>query len=189
MSTLSRTLGAVALALTGLGLQAEDFTPLMQVVKSTWPEKCHIGVICDYRNSQAQVADLANAAGGSSQITVVDIRRLEQAQLGAQMLVNRLAEFLVLLPKDRLVYDGSYGATVAISRLAMLGVPAVGTTPKALAQGAVFSIGDGTNGEVLVTNRLKGTVDVILPEGVTFSKKASLPLSTGMATISVLPAM
>ncbi len=188
MFTLSKTLGTAALVLAGLGLQAEDFSPLMEVAKTTWPEKWHIGVICDYRDSHAQVEKLARAAGGGSQITVVDIRRLEQASVGAQILATRQADFLVLLPQDRLVYDGSFGATLAISRLAMVGMPTVGTTPRAIAQGAVFSVGDGTNGEILVANRLKGTVDVTLPEGTTYSRKASLPLSEGMATIAVFTA-
>ena len=39
MFTLSKTLGAVALLLGGLGLQAEDFSSLMQVTKTIWPEK------------------------------------------------------------------------------------------------------------------------------------------------------
>lgn len=189
MLTLTKTLGTAAVALVGLGLQAEDFSTLMQVANTTWPEKTHIGVICDYRNSQDQVKDLAMAATPGSMITVIDIRSLEHAQLGAQLLANRRANFLVLLPKDRLIRDGSFGATVAINRLAQNGIPAVGTTPNALIQGAVFSAGDGTHGEVLVTNRVIGTVDVILPEGITYSRKASLPLAETGATISVIAMM
>ena len=75
MSTLSKTLGAAALTLAGVTLQAEDFSSLAQVAKTTWPEKNHIGVICDYRDSKAQVEDLALAVGPGSLITVVDIRR------------------------------------------------------------------------------------------------------------------
>jgi len=67
-------------------------------------------------------------------------------------------------------------------------VPSVGTDPRAVAQGAVFSMGDGTHGEIMVTNRLRGTVDVILPPGIGYSRKASLPLAGGMATIAVLAA-
>ncbi len=188
MSTLSTTLGTVALALAGLGLRAEDFSSLAQVAKTTWPEKNHIGVICDYRHSMAQVEDLACALGPGSHITVVDIRRDEQASGGAQVLANRRADYLVLLPKDRLIRDGSFGATLAIHRLAQNGVPTVGTHPKALAQGAVFSMGDATQGEILVTNRLRGTVDVLLPPGIGYSRKASLSLGEGMATIAVLAA-
>lgn len=188
MSTLSKTLGAAALTLAGLNLQAEDFSSLAQVTRTTWPEKNHIGVVCDYRNSKAQVEDLARAVGPGSLITIVDIRRDEQAPGGAQLIANRHADYLVLLPKDRVVRDGSFAATLAIHRLAQYGVPTVGTHPKAVAQGAVFSMGEGTRGEILVTNRLRGTVDVILPPGIGYSRKASLPLGGGMATIAVLAA-
>jgi len=191
MFTITRTLGTLALALAGLGLQAEDFQPLMKVAKTTWPEKTHLGVICDYRQSQAQVENLAMAAGPEARITVVDVHHFDQASLAAQILANRQANFLVLLPEDRLVRDGSYPATLAVRRLALYGIPAVGTTPKALNQGAVFSMGDGTQGDLLVTNKLIGTVSVILPEKATFSKKASLllaePRREGMAQIAVMP--
>lgn len=185
MSTLTKTLGTVTLALVGMAVQAEDFSSLMQVAKGTWPEKTHLGVICDYRNSKDQVEDLARAAGPNAMITVVDVHRLDQALVGAQLLANRKTQYMVLLPGDPIIRDGSYGATLAISRLANYGIPSVGTSPKAIGQGAVFSLGDGTNGEVLVTNRLKGTVDVILPEGISFSRRASLSLSEGMASIEV----
>ena len=188
MSTLSMTLGTAALTLASLGLQAEDFSSLAQTARVTWPEKNHVGVICDSRDSAGQVEDLARALGSGSRITVVDIRRDEQASSGAQVLANRQADFLVLLPKDRLVRDGSYSATLAIHRLAQRGVPSVGTSAKAVAQGAVFSLGDATRGEILVTTRLRGTVDVILPPGIGYSRKASLPLGEGMATVAVLAA-
>ena len=186
MSTLSKTLGTVALAVASFSLQAEDFTSLMQVATSTWPEKTHIGVICDYHFSRAQVEDLARAAGSGVMITVADANRVEKTGAGVQILANRMTDFMVLLPNDRVIRDGSFAASIAISQLAMRGIPTVGTTPDALLQGAVFSMGDGTNHEVLVTNRVKGTVDVTLPVGTTFSQKASLPLSEGMATITVL---
>ncbi len=186
MFTLSKTLGAVALLLGGLGLQAEDFSSLMQVTKTIWPEKTHLGVICDYRFSRAQVEDLARAAGPEATLTIADIRSTDQAQRGAQMLASHQAHFLVLLPKDRMAGDGSIGATVAIHSLAQRGIPAVGTTPKSLAQGAVFCLGEGTNGEVLVTDQNIGTVTVNLPAGITYSRKASLPLFEGLARIVVL---
>jgi len=192
MFNLSRTLGTLALALAGLGLQAEDFRSLMTVTKTTWPEKSHIGVVCDYRTSKDQVMELAQAAGPSALITVVDVHTSDQVALGTQLIANRKAEFMVLLPDDRLVRDGSFDATLAIHRLALHGIPSVGTSAKALDQGAVFSMGDGTAHNILVTNKLIGTVGVILPDKATFRKKASLrpaePQTDGMARIAVVSA-
>ena len=186
MSTLSMTLGTAALTLASLGLQAEDFSSLMQVTKTTWPEKTHIGVVCDYRHSRPQVEALARAAGPESTITVANVQHAEQAKRGVQIVASSKADFLVLLPEDRVIGEGSLAATLAIHRLAQCCIPSVGTTPKALAQGAVFCIGDGTNGEVLVTDRSIGTVTVNLPAGIGFSRKSSLPLAQPMATITLV---
>lgn len=185
MNRISTSLAVAVAAFAGLALQAEDFQPLMKATRTTWPEKQHIGVICDYNASQAQVMALAKAAGEGSLITVADTRRPEYAASAAHLIANHKADYLVLLPGDRPFRDGSFGATLAISQLGLRGVPAIGTTAVALKQGAVFSVGDGTQGEVLVTDRLIGTVDVILPNRA-LAQKASLVLrQEGMATIAV----
>jgi hypothetical protein len=186
MTRISTFLGGAAVALVGLALSAEDFHPVMKATQTTWPEKQHIGVICDYRASEAQVLALAKAAGEGVHITVADTHVADQAGAAATLLANHKADYVVLMPQDRLFRDGSFGATVAVNQLAMRGVPSIGTTPAALKQGAVFSAGEGTGGQILVTDRLIGTVDVILPNRSVTSYKSSLVLRReGMATISV----
>lgn len=186
MNRLSSSLGVAAIALASFALSAEDFRPLMTTTQATWPSKQHIGVICNYRESQDQVAALARAAGTGSLITVVDVRLADQASAAAYLLAHQKTDYMVLLPGDRLFRDGSFGATVAVNQLARLGVPAIGTSPIALRQGAVFCVGSGTNGQLLVTDRLIGTVDVILPQRLRAQETASLVLAEeGMATITV----
>jgi hypothetical protein len=186
MNRISTSLGAVAIALAGFVLSAEDFQPLMKATQTTWPEKRHIGVICDYQSSKDQVEALARAAGAGNLITVADARRLEQADAAATLLANHMTDFVVLMPHDRYFRDGSFGATLAMNRLAHLGVPSIGTTPIAVKHGAAFSVGDGTEGQILVSSHLIGTVNVILPDGALTSQKSSLVLERkGMAAISV----
>lgn len=185
MQPITRIIGAAMLALAASGLQAEDFNPLMQVTRATWPEKNHIGVICDYRASRADVEALALAAGPGAFITVADTRASDLAGRAATLLAAHRADFLVLMPNDRFFRDGAYGATLAIGRLGSRGVPALGTTPEALRQGAVFSIGDGTRGELLVTGKLIGTVDVILPPRAFYERQVGRAPG-GAATITVL---
>ena len=186
MSRISTFLGVAAVAVTGLILSAEDFRPLMNTTQAAWPEKHHLGVICNYRANESDVWALAKAAGEGTLITIVDARTPEQASLAAAVLANQHADFVVLMPRDRNFCDGSFGATVAVNRLARRGVPSIGTARVALAQGAVFSMGEGTDGQILVTDRLIGTVDVILPERAQASQKSSLVLRReGMATIVV----
>jgi len=147
----------------------------MKVTQSTWPEKQHIGVIFDYRANEAQVAVLARTAGEGAFITVLDARSPEQAHAAATALTNENADFVVLMPSDRNFRDGSFGVTIAVNRLASRGVPAIGTSPKALLQGAVFSVGDRTEGQILVNTRLIGTVDVILPRSDLASQSRTRP--------------
>ena len=72
MNRISTSLSVAALALAGLALSAEDFQPLMKATQATWPEKRHIGVICNYQANQSQVWALAKAAGEGAHITVVE---------------------------------------------------------------------------------------------------------------------
>jgi hypothetical protein len=186
MNRISSSLGVATIALAGLALSAEDYQPLMKVTQITWPEKQHIGVICNYQANRDQVRALAKAAGTGAHITVVDTQMVDQAGVAATLLANHKADYLVLMPQDRFFRDGSFGATVAVNRLASLGVPAIGTSPVALRQGAVFAMGDGTEGQLLVTDRLIGTVDVILPDRARDSQKVSFVLhEEGMASIAV----
>jgi hypothetical protein len=188
MNRISTSLAVAVAAFAGLALHAEDFQPLLKTTQATWPARQHIGVICDYSASRAEVMALAKAAGEGAFITVADTRRVEQAVPAAHLIANHKADYLVLLPGDRMFRDGSFGATVAISQLGQRGVPAIGTTPVALKQGAAFSLGDGTHGELLVTDRLIGTVDVILPNRELAQKSALVLREKGLATIAVLPA-
>jgi hypothetical protein len=188
MNRISTSLVVAVAAFAGLALHAEDFRPLMKTSLATWPAKQHIGVICDYAASRDEVMALARAAGEGAFITVADTRRVEHATSAAHLIANQSADYLVLLPGDRVFRDGSFGATQAILQLGKRGVPAIGTTPVALKQGAVFSVGDGTNGQLLVTDRLIGTVDVILPSRAMTEKGALVLRETGMATIAVVPA-
>lgn len=186
MNRLSTSLSLAAMVLAGVTLSAEDFKPLMQTAQSTWPEKRHIGVICDYTAHKDMVWALAKAVGPESIITVADTYSESQMGAATHVLAKEKADFVVLIPSDRNFGDGNLGATRAVRRLASLGLPAIGTTSAAIKQGAVFSIGDRTGGQLLVTDRLIGTVDVILPNSSRTSEKASLVLrQEGMATISV----
>jgi hypothetical protein len=186
MNRISTTLGMAAMALAGLALSAENFQPLMATTQSTWPEKHHIGVICNYKSNRSQVDALALAAGEGSLITVIDTVQAEQANAAADLLARQKADFVVLMPQDRNFRDGSFGATVAINRLSLRGVPTIGTLASAVKQGATFSMGAGTEGKLLVNEKLPGTIDVTLPDRARISQNSSLVLTrTARATIQV----
>lgn len=176
----------LAVLASGAALQANDFSDLMKVSRETWSGKRHIGVICHYGASASQVQALAEAAGAGFHITVADIRRGEYAAHAANLLNLRQADYLVLMPKDPLVRDGSFAATVAVQTLSRRGVPSVGTSPAALGQGAVFAVGPRTGGELLVNERPIGTIDVILPDRFAFRRALSRMLAPAPAAVSFL---
>jgi hypothetical protein len=101
----------------------------------------------------------------------VDTRSASTLNGALQVLNARGADYLVMLPRDPIFFEGGFPATQLVHGLARKGVPSVGTTPMALQQGAVFAIGERTGNQLLVTDRLQGTVSVILPTRVAGSVK------------------
>lgn len=168
-----------------LAVSAADFNPLLSVVRATWPERQHIGIICDYATAKGQVDELAAAASPDCRITVVDTKRPSLAVGAAQILADRKADYLVLLPEDRVFGEGCFDATNVVRRLALRGIPSVGTGPLAIEQGAVFSVGEKSKGELLVTDKLRGTISVILPDKATFGRGQGLA-SAGGAKVQVV---
>lgn len=185
MNCLVKYVGATVLVLAGTAAQATDFSSLMDVVHATWPEKTHIGVVADYQRSRLEIEDLARSAGAGSRITVLDVKRISVLDSAGNQFCRRAKpDFLVLLTQDPRVREGSPFATQVIRQMAYHGVPAVGTTPAAVRQGAVFASGPSTNLEVLVTEKMIGTIEVILPQNI---RRASAGVQDrGMAEVSVV---
>jgi hypothetical protein len=145
-------------------VQATDFGPLMEVARTTWPKKARLCVVANYRHSQEDILALAWEAGSGSTLTVIDVTHPDQiGRAGHLITFWKKPDFIVLLPKDPLVRDGSPWATRLLSTAVITGIPTIGTTRKAVRQGAVFAIGPDTGLNVLVTEKLIGTVSVELP--------------------------
>ncbi len=183
MRTLPHFLGTAAIALAGMAVQASEFTPLLSVTQATWPGRNHIGVVCDYAVSKDHIEGLRQAAGAGSKITVVDARRESQLPGARAALVDRQADYLVLLPSGGIYSEGNFWSTRLVRSLAMSGIPSIGTSTRSLKQGAVFAVGEGTGWTLQVTDRLVGTISVELPQkGQVFRGGGS----TELATLSIV---
>ncbi len=163
MHPLIRTLAAALVGLSPLAAQGSEFGPLLSVAQRTWPDKTHIGIVCNYAKGQDMVRELARNAAAGTLITVVDTPSAAYLGAARNALMDRHTDYLVVLPRDPVFFEGSYATMVLVNTLASHGVPSVGTRPISLRQGAVFAIGPETGGELMVTDRLIGTVSVILP--------------------------
>jgi hypothetical protein len=181
--------GILALALAAPAAQAADFGPLMNVVHQTWPDKTHIGVVADYHASRGAIEALAEQAGPASTITVLNVTGEGQLERAGNLLASLVKpDYLVLLPEDRVVRDGSFGASQLVARAAWRGVPTIATTPAALHQGAVFAMGEKTGFQLLETDRLIGTVEVILPQKGHFMNNVA-DFHSGSARIALIGAL
>jgi len=186
MRTLVHLTGIMAVALAGSALQATDFGPLVDVVKSTWPERTHVAVVADAARSQEDILALARTLGEGSTLTVLDVQGRSQIDAaGNQLLMRASPDYLVLLPEDPRVHDGSLEASRLVRQVAARGIPTLGTTRRALAQGAVFVMGADTGYELLEADRMVGTIEVILPEKGRFLNKVAWQ-NDGMATITTI---
>lgn len=173
MRTLASLAGVAVFALAGFPAQATDFGPLMNVVHTTWPEKTHIGVVANYRVSREAIENLAAGAGEGCTITVLDVTGEAQLDKACNLLLSKVRpDYMVLLPEDTVVWDGSFAASRLVNRVASRGIPSIATTPLAIRQGAAFAMGEATGFELLETTKLIGTIEVIMPQ------KGTAPSST-----------
>ncbi|HJU82674.1 MAG TPA: hypothetical protein VJ600_00545 [Holophagaceae bacterium] len=145
----------LALLLAALPATPGDTAKLFSAARSAWPDSTHFAVVCDYNNSREAVQELAANANGFQLLTIVDVRRPEDIGKAMSTAIARGPAFLMLLPKDPVVRDGSFAATQMISSLDGYHIPTVGTKTVALDQGAYFVLGDETNNEPVSR---KGTV-------------------------------
>jgi len=157
------------LALLGLGLalaastaRGADYGPLMDVVRATWPEKTRLSVVADYSRSAEDIRNLAEAAGEGYTIVVLDVAA-PSVDIPAKVARQIKPDCVVLLRDDPLYREGCLNATWLVWRLAATGIPAIGTSPLAIQQGAVFAVSGETGNQILVSPELKGTIHVVMP--------------------------
>ncbi len=183
-----RSLSALVLGLAPLAAGTPDFNPVMAVARETWPEKQHLAVVCNAAASWDGIQALAAAAAPGSLITVVDARTASSLPAALHVLAARKADFLVMMPDDPIYFEGGFQSTLLVRGLAQRGVPSVGTSSAALRQGAVYAIGEGTGGQLLVTDKVRGTVSVILPSRQAALSTASYVTGRGVqVSVTAVP--
>lgn len=154
-----------AMGLCTAGLWAGEFDQLVATVKKSWPERTVFAVVCDVASSKPKIDALAGAAGTGLRIAVVDVKGPQDVGKAVAALGQQKPQVLVLIPGDRVAGDGQAGATFLVQRLASQHIPTVATTEAGVKQGAVFAVGPGTAGKVLVNGKSAGVAGVTAPEG------------------------
>lgn len=155
------------LALLSTGVWAGDFDQMIQTLKKAWPDKTTIAVVADTASSKPKIEALAAAAGGTMKIAVIDVKGPQDIGKAVGALGGQKPHVLVLIPGDRFAGDGTPGATFLIQRLAGQSIPTIATTEAGAKQGAVFAVGPGTGGKLMVNPKSATVANVAVPEGGT----------------------
>jgi len=143
-----------------------DYDALVSTLRKTWPDKTHIAVVCDQGNSKGAVTALAGAAGGMK-VVLIDVKGPQDMGKALGTLSGQKPDVVVLVAGDRVAGDGSPAATFLIQRMAGAKVPVIATTEAGAKQGAVFAVGNGTGGRLLVNPKAAAAVGVQAPDGGT----------------------
>lgn len=148
-----------------LPLAAGEFDQLVGALRKTWPERTSWAAVCDSAAAKGKLEALTAAAGPSARITVIDVKSPQDMGKALSALLAQQTQVLLLIPGDRIAGDGQTGATFLIQRMATQKIPTVATTEAGAKQGAVFAMGPGTGGKILVNAKIAQLVGAATPEG------------------------
>ncbi|HXC17494.1 MAG TPA: hypothetical protein VNV60_08655 [Holophagaceae bacterium] len=134
-----------------LGLSAADPSAVLGSARQVWPDNVSFAVVCNYGMSREAVQAAAQAASenGFRTLTVVDVHQVANMGQALGYLAGHNTRLVLLLPKDPVAGDGTFGATALVNGLNSYGIPACSTRSIALKQGAAMAQGEDTNGLLL----------------------------------------
>ncbi|MBL0209519.1 MAG: hypothetical protein IPQ13_01180 [Holophagaceae bacterium] len=139
--------------------QTNGTDQILQVAGATWPGPHNVGIVCDYSRSKGAVDAMIESFPLGSRIYVADIRQSSHVTSACSVLGKLRPQYVLLLPKDLLVHDGSFNATLVISNMNRRQIPTLGTLPVALSQGAWAVMGPATGNMLQVNPTLKEYIE------------------------------
>ena len=147
-----------------LAASAADPAAVLASARQAWPDNAAFTVVCDYGMSREAVQAAASAASASGfrNLTVMDVHRIDNIGGALSYMASHGTRLVLLLPKDPVAGDGTFGATALVRGLDGYGIPACSTRRIALNQGALFAQGDDTNGVLMLNNNLRPAFDYTL---------------------------
>lgn len=159
MKRFCTTLTSLLAVGTAAFAQTHTTDQILQVARATWPGPHTVGIICDYSDNRSTIEAMLGSFPQGSTIHVIDTKAGVGIARACTYIGNRHPQYVLLLPEDRLVYDGSFHATQVISNMNRRQIPTLGTTPLALSQGAWAVMGPATGNLLQVNPSLNGYVE------------------------------
>jgi len=163
MPVFNRLLAPWALAAACLGLSASEYTHLASELHAIWPAKHRVGVVCDAAAQRQELDILSLALGPEAKLLVIDAHSTLELGTAVNALRAHQADFVVLLPGDRLLCEGSPLRVELARNLANFGIPCMGTTAKSVEDGALFAIGSDTDNRQRIHTQPLGSLRAELP--------------------------
>jgi hypothetical protein len=145
----------------GLAAFAQTHRPdqILQVARATWPGVHRVGIVCSYAQSSETIHAMMDAFAPGSAVKVIDVRPGWDMDKACTILANLSPQYVLLLPNDPVIRDGSAEATKVITRMNQLNIPTLASTPIALSQGAWAAKGPATGNLLQVNSSLKGYLE------------------------------
>ncbi len=168
--------------------QSTSTDQILQVARATWPGPHSVGVVCDYSWSKGSIDAMLDSLPPGSNVYVADTRPGTDIGKASGVLVRVRPLYVLLLPKDRLVHDGSFYAAKVIYRMNQCQIPTLATTPAALAQGAWAVMGPATGNMLQVNPTLTGYIETYGTPITPLRQNAKKTNVSTRATVSVIAA-
>lgn len=140
--------------------QSSPTSQITQVARVTWPGPQTVGILCNYARSEQTVEALRTELNPESRILVYDVRTFEHIYPACIRLGGAKPQYVLLLPTDPFIYDGSQAARRMISHMNRQNVPTLATSVRALNQGAWAVAGPDTGDALLLNPALKHYIEV-----------------------------
>lgn len=132
---------------------------ILHVARNTWPGGRTVGIVCNYAKSGESVRAMLGAFEPGSAVKVFDVRHWDHLGKACGILDRVRPQYVLLLPDDPVVRDGSVEASRLIRHLNFRQIPTLATTPAALTQGAWAAMGPATGNVLLVNSALQGYIE------------------------------
>ncbi len=145
----------------GLGAfaAAGDTDQILSVARAVWPGPQTVGVVCHFQHSEATLQSILDCVPTGSKVVVADVRRPENVQVACNAIFATQPHYVLMLPKDLVVRDGSMAGVMVIRAMNSFNVPTLATTTMALSQGAWAVAGPQTGNVLKVNPALKGYIE------------------------------
>jgi hypothetical protein len=153
-------------ALSSVTLLGGDYSHLLEVVKTNWPERSKGMAICSLQANQFTLLDLVdNAKEKGISLVIVNIKEMKEMEKTLGSALNRRPDFILIIDDDTVLGSKSTLIAKVVSRAAVKGIPTIGLSVDPLKFGAVLAVAAAADAPIYVNMAAAKQLKVDLPAG------------------------